>query len=247
MSLRVSNGGRSGGVYLGPGGYNYWGISYPYQNRACDIVNNSGADLFIPTGSQQEMTDVYNNIGQVSGVTVYYGSFVDAYGYLRNDQVGYNEWCWNHGYGGNAPTPGGCPSGFNSGPVFEWSGGYIPEPSYTPGIAAYGGARGIYGQSMNWTFPSNYEPGVYNTDSYGHQVSYPYGTFSESDLTNDVWYQYHSARLTDTYGNQVINGANPEYLWWTMMASYGVANLGPIQTCPSSYPYGASGIRICYR
>lgn len=253
MSFSISNGSRSGGVYLGPGGYNYWGISYPFQNRACDIVNNTGYGLFIPTNSQQEQTDVYNNISQVGGVSVYYGSFVDYYGNLRNDQAGYNQWCWSSYYAGNAPTPGGCPSGFNSGPVFEYGGGYLPAPTYTPGIAAYGGPGSImgWGGTGYWTLPSNYLPGTYNLDSYGHQITYPYGTYNQTTITNDIWYTAHNAPLIDGYGHPVVNNSTyvggTQNLWWTMMTSYNVANLGPIQTCPPGYPAGASGLRICYR
>lgn len=123
--MRVNNGSNTGVKNWGPGG-GYHSLN----NRGCIVFNNTGADMFYPDNSSGEYNSVFNNVGNVSGVTIDKGNFIDSYGNLRRDQVGFGNYCWNGYPGEAAPVPAGCPSGYTSAGPYNTYGPMNNQGSY---------------------------------------------------------------------------------------------------------------------
>jgi len=235
--MRVYNG-SSGTDYFGPGG-NY---VYPLSNRAMKIVNNTGYDLFVPQNSQAETNDVYYNISQVSGVSAYYGNYIDNWGSLRGDTWGPFYACWSPGSNPFSSdgdmTPPGCPAGF-----YNPSGVY-----YYQNTQIYDGGSWWGTSSVPWVEgPPGFfsgEPNLTYTDSYGHVTTYSY---PNTDVTNDIYWQRRAYLASDSgeidvgQFNYVGHGVwgNPYYGWSAATAKTF------INGCSAGYPYSQKTLRIC--
>jgi hypothetical protein len=135
--MRVNNGSNTGIKDWGPGG-GY----HVLKNRGIIVFNSTGVDMFYPDNSSGEYNSVFNNVGNVSGVSVVKGDFIDAYGNLRKDQVGFGNYCWNGYPGEAAPVPAGCPSGYTSAGPYNTYGPMNNAGSY------------YYDRSTNWNASS---------------------------------------------------------------------------------------------
>ena len=240
-----------------------------YFQKAIQVSNNSGYDVFIPSNSSDENKSVFYHIKESSGVTTTQGVYGALYSTIVNDGVNTVPGLWSDSSGylradtaqsGDNYAGGGIHCWQNNG---DWS-YYGASPLTTPpncpsGFTNNGVYSGFYaGNDMRSVTTYDNSGNYYSygpfIDSRGYSWnSYQGSTYPHSFIYPNWFgsptYAKHDNSLLGKFGVEIYGNSMPYFGWTWLMAfygnTYGHNSQSQVYGCYQGYPYSAGAVRLC--